>query len=101
MELFDSEHALGFGSTLAELAGGTVELTRSGLCYDFSVLKSGPRVPARTRLDQIVELPSGAALEHKPGLAHANLDGLLTACFTSPGVREFTARCSGAKRKAS
>lgn len=87
MELFDSAHALGFGCTLAELAGGTVGLMRSGLCYDFSVLKLGPRAPARTRPDQILELPSGADLDHKPGLAHANLDGLLTACFTAPGVR--------------
>jgi hypothetical protein len=90
-ELFDLLHAYGLGILLAYGCGGPIEVRDTGCTYTLtshiSVSPSGPLA----LVDEILCLPTPQELESasllEAGLSVANLDGLLTILFTTPGVR--------------
>jgi chorismate-pyruvate lyase len=92
-EMFDALHAYGFGILLASASQAPVRLKDEGVVY---TLHSRIRTPPQATvdlLDEVLVLPKlddipVAARSHTPvPLAVANLDGLLAARFTTPGIR--------------
>jgi hypothetical protein len=89
--LFDLLHAYGLGILLAHASGQPIEIHDTGststLISDVSEPPSGPL----TLLDEILSLPTPQDLATvnptAPSLPVANLDGLLTVLFTTPGER--------------
>lgn len=90
-ELFDLLHTYGLGILLTYGCEGPIEVRDTGCTYTLtshiSVSPSGPLA----LIDEILCLPTPQELESarllEAGLPVANLDGLLTVLFTTPGVR--------------
>jgi len=90
-ELFDLLHAYGLGILLAHACGQPIEMRETNWTYTLTCSISTPPSGSLALLDEILALPDPAEIETaKPqdtSLPIANLDGLLTVLFTTPGVR--------------
>lgn len=90
-ELFDLLHAYGLGILLAHACGQPIEIRETNWTYTLTGDISTPPRCDLALLDEILALPDPVEIETaKPqdtSLPVANLDGLLTVLFTSPGVR--------------
>ncbi|MBU0492756.1 MAG: hypothetical protein KKA73_22325 [Chloroflexi bacterium] len=92
-ETFDALHAYGLGLVLATASESPVELTDLGLVYRLQIPTGDLPPTSADILDQILTLPTPddvqaaeSDLAHSP-VSVANLDGLLAALFTTPGLR--------------
>ncbi len=102
-EMFDMLHASGLGILLAKATGEPIELVDQGHCYVLSAPVTRSPQASIDLLDELLVLPQpskelpgkagheteqkNGAFEKLPDLPLANLDGLLTILFTSPGGR--------------
>jgi hypothetical protein len=92
-EMFDALHAYGLGILVACAGQSPVELKDEVLSYKLQTV--GDRLDHATKdlLDGALTLPSATNFQEdskndtKNDMAVANLDGLLAALFTTPGVR--------------
>lgn len=92
-EIFDALHAYGLGVLLAFVTKSSVRLENKGICYRlYSGRRSLPD-PDADVLYSLLDLPDGEDFETDHGypaaeaVQVANMDGLLAALFTTPGVR--------------
>jgi hypothetical protein len=94
-ELFDLLHAYGLGILLAHAYGQPIEMRETNWTYTLTGNISAPPSSSLALLDEILVLPDPAEIETaKPqdtSLPVANLDGLLTVLFTTPGVHVLSA----------
>ena len=90
-ELFDLLHAYGLGILLAHACGQPIEVRETSCTYTLTGNISVPPSGSLSLLDEILALPTPQEIEtaepQTPSLPVANLDGLLTALFTTLGVR--------------
>jgi hypothetical protein len=91
LELFDLLHAYGLGILLAHACREPIEVRQTSCTYTLTSDISTPPSGSLALLDEIFSLPARLereiAQQASASLALANLDGLLTVLFTSPGVR--------------
>jgi len=94
-ELFDLLHAYGLGILLAHACGQPIEVKETSCTYTLTGNISAPPSGSIALLDEILTLPTREEIEtaepQTPSLPVANLDGLLTALFTTLGVRVLSA----------
>jgi hypothetical protein len=90
-ELFDLLHTYGLGILLAHACGQSIEVKETSCTYTLTSCISALPCGPLALIDEILCLPTPQELESarllEAGLSVANLDGLLTALFTTPGVR--------------
>ena len=90
--MFDALHACGLGVLVATAADAEVKLVDQGLTYK---LRCSGRVPAAGLglLDSVLRLPGSEETQDwaQPSIEVSNLDGLLAALFTTPGIRVVSA----------
>jgi len=94
-DMFDALHAYGLGIVVAHASGTPVDLHDEGYAYEISVSTPPASASMGDILADVLALPElGDILTHdghgacpKTTLALANLDGLLAAAYTSPGIR--------------
>ena len=86
-ESFDALHAYGLCVVLAETLDVEVRLFDFGLMYRLLVPETGDLSRHDVRLTDILALPASDNLALAGQVELANIDGLLAASFTSPGIR--------------
>lgn len=94
VEMYDPLHAYGVALTLASASSAPIELRDEGPVYRlYSPITVLPELNTANLLAKILALPTPEQLQlnkqelEKASVALANLDGLLVALFTVPGVR--------------
>jgi hypothetical protein len=89
--LFDLLHAYGLAILLAHACSQPIEVRETSCTYTLIGGISAPPSGSLALLDEVLSLPTPqeveAAMPVEAPLPLANLDGLLTVLFTTPGVR--------------
>lgn len=86
-ESFDALHAYGLCIVLAETFGVEVARRDQGLVYQVQVPDTLDVAGKDVNLQSILSLPDAENLATANAIELANLDGLLTTSFTTPGIR--------------
>lgn len=90
-ELFDLLHAYGLGILLAHVGAQPIEMRDTGGTYTLTGHLCSPPHLSIDLIDEVLALPAPEQVEalrqSREDLSVANLDGLLTILFTTPGTR--------------
>jgi hypothetical protein len=103
-QLFDLLHAYGLGLLLAHGCEFPVEVSDTGCTYTLTCGAVAAPAGSPAVLDEVLTLPTPGEIEAarlpEAGLPVANLDGLLTVLFTTPGsVRVLSVADLARKRR--